>query len=70
VPWLTVSGDSSKLLVQAQKGGLAPGIYSGTITVRADPTRTQGSPQTVRVRLRVLAGPAPNLSVYLPLVAR
>jgi hypothetical protein len=71
VPWLTVGGDTSKLWVQVHKVGLAPGVYHGTITVIADPSHTQSSPQTVRTRLRVLAGPTPDPTVYyLPIVIR
>jgi hypothetical protein len=70
-PWIGLTTSGNALRVQVAKQGLAPGSYTGTITVRDDGPRAQGSPQTVQVVLHVLAGPTPNQQArYLPVLAR
>jgi hypothetical protein len=70
-PWLTSRAGTRNIVVTANHGGLAPGIYYGSIQVNANPATTIGSPQSVDVQLVVLAGFAQGQPpLYLPFLGR
>jgi len=65
-PWLDLQVSGDTVWVRANPTGLAPGVYSGTVTVSAV-NRPEVSPVAVPVRLTVAEEIFP---VYLPLVRR
>ncbi len=68
-PWLTATLGAGEIQVRVASGGLAPGVYTGNVIVSDGQAGTAGSPQTVRVTLRVMAGQSPaSGGVYFPLV--
>jgi len=67
--WLKGSvASASYVQVGVDQQGLAPGDYTGILTVSAGPGSVQGNPQSLTVRLHVLAGTAPigYAKFYLP----
>jgi hypothetical protein len=72
-PWLSTATSGSSIVVNVNKAGLERGTYEGVVQVSADPSTTIGSPQTINVKLIMLAGRAPDqgqIPLYLPAIER
>ena len=72
-PWLLPTVSDSTVVVNVNTTGLTRGTYNGTIQVNANPAGTIGSPQTIQVQLRMLAGSLPEelrAPMYFPTIRR
>lgn len=69
VPWLVIptSGNGSTTLsIHSIPWGLAPGVYTGKLTI----TTANGEQEIIATQLTVTATSAPAMQLYLPLVAQ